>query len=145
MKAGASQLEEVVALPASGNCLVCFDNGPCLLSYFKSTMQEGPGSCHLLSPIKLWAICRAAAVAAPALGSTTFGQNGTTFQELLELILSPHWRKELRGLSSIWRTYFRGLQWIISEVWVNYRKFSNYWSYLTSVYHAPLFLFRKTE
>lgn len=119
VKAGVSQLEEAEALPASVNHL-CFDIGA--LGNFvhgfwaiKSTMKEGLGSSHLLSPIKLQVICRAAAVAAPALDNTTFGQNGTTSQELLELILSSQWRKELRGLSSFWRTYCLQLQYELRE------------------------------
>lgn len=39
----------------------------------------------------------------------------------------------------------RGLHWIISELWANYSKFSNDWSYLTSVYHAPPFFFQKNK
>lgn len=57
VKAGVSQLEEAAALPASVHPLACFDIelGDFVHDFWaiRSTMQEGLGSSHLVSPIEL--------------------------------------------------------------------------------------------
>lgn len=136
VKAGVTQLEEAAALPASVNPFVCFDisalsNFVCDFWALKNIRQEGLGCRHLLTPFKLaLSHVQGSCCGSPCSLQPRFWAKKpqTTFLELLELFLFTHWRRELRGLGRIWRTYclqlqkeLRGLALKQSddEVWMN--------------------------